>query len=186
MMRPNLISIVLGCALAGVASASLAATSASSGAIPVSGTVTTFCTVGSLGAQTDVFDMGILTDTATGLLRPDLGPVSKTLNGATCNVESAISVIATPMLSQDFTGVAPTGFSRSVDYTATASGWTSSPATFVTSQTNNPNDTKIQPAAHSGSITVTLSDFTTTGGATLRLVSDPNYMGAITVTLTAQ
>ena len=43
----------------------------------------------------------------------------------------------------------------------------------------------MQPSAHSGDITVSLSNFATKGGNTLRLVGDPLYQGTVTVTLSA-
>jgi hypothetical protein len=189
MMRPLSLRLAIGGALAVLAGAGdcVAATSGSSstqGPIPVAGTVVSFCTTGTLGTTTNVFDLGVLTDPRTGLLRNDIAPVSKTLNGAICNSVSTITVTAQAMTAQDFTSDPPAGFSRSVDYTATASGWTTSPAVYVTSQASNPAAHQARNSAFTGPITLTLSNFSTTGGA-LRLVSDPVYSGAITVTLAA-
>ena len=153
--------------------------------VPVTAHVVTFCTTGTLVNDTTVFDLGVLTDPTTGELKNNIAPVSKTLNGAVCNAASTINVAAQPMTAQSFTIAAPSGFSRSVDYTATASGWTTTPAVYETGLSANAAATQTRPSAFSGQITVTLSDFNTTGGSTLRLVADPNYMGAIVVTLAA-
>jgi hypothetical protein len=187
MLKRSLIVIAtLGSVLcAGAAAAAGASASASAGPIPVNGTVTTFCSTGALSNDTSVFDLGVLTDPNTGLLRNDVAAVSKTLNGATCNALSTITVAAQPMTAQAFTSEPPQGFSRSVDYTATASGWTVTPAVYMTSAAQNPGASQSRNTPFTGPITLTLSNFSTTGGSNLRLVSDPVYSGAITVTLTA-
>lgn len=180
-----LIAASLAAALAAGAGVAQAANTAGPNSVPVTGNAVTFCTTGSLTNDTAVFDLGVLTDTNTGLLKSNIPPVSKTLNGAVCNAVSTISVTATPMTAQAFSDTPPNGFSRSVDYTATASGWTTSPAVFETAQTSNAGASQARNSPFAGPITVTLSDFSTTGGSNLRLVADPNYTGAITVTLAA-
>jgi hypothetical protein len=181
-----LIAAYLAAALSAAAGAASAASNTGGPAsVPVTGNVVTFCTTGVVTNGSTVFDLGVLTDQNTGLLKNNIAPVSKTLSGASCNAISTIQVTATPMTAQDFTNAPPTGFSRSVDYTATASGWTTSPAVYVTSQSSNSADTQSRNSAFAGPITVTLSGFSTTGGSNLILVSDTVYAGAITVTLTA-
>ncbi|HWE48083.1 MAG TPA: hypothetical protein VG407_18850 [Caulobacteraceae bacterium] len=181
-----LIAATLAAAVSAAAGAASAASNiAGPVGVPVTGHAVTFCTTGSLTNGTTVFDLGVLTDTTTGELKNNIAPVSKTLNGAICNTASTINVAAQPMTAQSFTIAPPSGFSRSVDYTATASGWTTTPAVYETSQTTNGGATQSRNSAFSGPITVTLSGFSTTGGSTLRLVSDPNYLGAIVVTLAA-
>lgn len=155
------------------------------GSVGIAGTVTPRCSIGSLQGDTNIFDLGVLTDTSTGLLR-NISPLSKTLVGASCNVQSEITVTATPMLTQDFSGAPPSGFSRSIDYVATATGWTPTPASYNTAAVSNPGAAQSRNTAFAADITVTLSDFSTTGGQTLRLVSDPHYRGDIIVTLTAE
>ena len=172
-------------AAAGAASAAGASATAGPSSVPVTGNVVTFCTTGALSNDTTVFDLGVLTDPNTGLLKTNIAPVSKTLSGATCNAVSTISVTAQPMTAQSFTSAPPNGFSRSVDYTATASGWTTTPAIFATAQAQNTSANQARNTPFTGQITLTLSGFATTGGSNLRLVSDPNYSGAITVTLAA-
>ncbi|HEY3811688.1 MAG TPA: hypothetical protein VGL66_00560 [Caulobacteraceae bacterium] len=170
---------------AGATSAAAASATAGPASVPVTGTVVTFCTTGTLTNDTTVFDLGVLTDPNTGLLKNNIAPVSKILNGATCNTVSTITVAASPMTAQDFTTVPPAGFARAIDYTATASGWTTTPAVYVTSQSSNSAANQARNTPFSGQITLTLSSFTTTGGSNLLLVSDPVYSGAITVTLAA-
>ena len=94
-------------------------------------------------------------------------------------------MVASPIAAQTFTATAPTGFARTVDYTATASGWTATPASFATAATTNPAATQTQASAFTGDITVGIGSFATTGGSNLRLVADTNYNGTVTVTLTA-
>ena len=146
--------------------------------MPVTGNVTTFCTNGVLTTDTTTFDLGSMTDPNTGSLKNSIATFTKTLNGAVCNAASTINVAAQPMTAQSFTSTPPAGFSRSVDYTATASGWTPTPAVYVTSQPQNAAATQSRNAPFSGQIALTLSGFATTGGQTLKLVSDPNYSGA--------
>jgi hypothetical protein len=153
------------------------------GDVGVQGHVQNFsCTLGSVG-QDDVFDLGVLVDTATGLLKPNLSVAPKTLSGSVCTTRSTITVSATRMAAHSFNGTAPTGYSAQVDYTATASGWTASPAVYLTGDAVNPGASQTRPTAYSGDIAITLSNFTTTGGNTLRLVGDPLYEGVVTITL---
>jgi hypothetical protein len=153
------------------------------GTVSVGGHVTNFsCTIGS-NAGDDTFDLGVLVDLATGLLKQNLAVPSKTLSGSFCTTRSVITVSAAPMSAQSSNGTAPSGFSSQVDYTATASGWAPSPAVYQTGQAVNPAASQIRSTAWSGDILITLTGFTTTGGNTLRLVSDPLYEGAVTITL---
>jgi|SRR5947209_5454186 len=168
-------------ALAGTASAQ--STTATSPVIAVRGNVPALCSGGTLGGSGTSFDLGVLIDTATGLLRTDLSAPTKTLSGAFCTSRSAISVSATPMTAQNFTATPPTGFSRTVDYNATASGWTTTAATFSTAAATNPNATQQRATAFTGDITVSVGGFTTNGGNALRMVADTAYQGTVTVTL---
>jgi hypothetical protein len=169
-------------ALAGTASAQ--STTATSPAIAVRGNVPPLCSGGTLAAANGTaFELGVLIDTATGFLKSGLTAPSKTLSGAFCSSRSAITVAATPMTAQNFTATAPTGFSRTVNYNATASGWTATPATVSTGAASNPNATQQRATAFTGDITVAVDSFTTAGGNGLRMVADTNYQGTVTVTL---
>ncbi len=96
------------------------------------------CAGGTLVGGNDTFDLGVLIDTTTGFLRTDLAAPGKVLSGAYCSGRSTITVAATAMAAQNFTAAPPAGFSRTVDYTATAAGWTTTPASFATAAASNP------------------------------------------------
>lgn len=149
----------------------------------VTGNVPPICSGGVLTGTGSTFEVGVLIDTATGFLRTDLAAPNKQLAGSFCSARSTISVNATPMLAQNFTTTPPANFSRTVNYTATASGWTDSPAVFTVGAASNPAAVQQRPTAFSGDIIVGVSSFTTAGGAALRLVADTSYVGTVTVTL---
>ncbi len=149
----------------------------------VIGTVPTLCSAGSVTTGTGVFDMGVLISTSTGLLRTDLSAPDKILTGAFCSGRSTITISATPMAAQNFTGIPPTGYSTGVNYTATASGWTTAVASFTTGAAANTASSQSRETAFSGDITVSVSNFATVGGPTFRPVADANYSGLVTVTL---
>jgi len=168
--------------LAGGVSAASAQTTATRGPIPVTGNVPALCTAGTNTSGSGAFDVGILTDPTTGLLRNDLSAPPKVLAGAFCSAMSNITVSATPLLSQNNLN-ANGGFSRTVNFTATAAGWTTTPASFTTGAASNPGATQNRPTPFTGDITVSIGSFSTGGGNALRLVADPAYLGSVTVTL---
>jgi hypothetical protein len=172
-------------ALAAAPAAAQEATTTSTQSFTVVGNVPPLCSGGTLTGGNTTFDLGVLIDTTTGLLRTDLAAPPKTLTGAFCTARSSITVQATAMAAQNFTAVPPAGFSRTVNYTATASGWTTTPATFTTGATANAGSVQTRDTAFTGPITVSLANFATGGGAALRLVSDTRYAGTVTVTLAA-
>jgi hypothetical protein len=151
----------------------------------VTGNVPALCSGGTIAGGNSTFNLGVLIDVTTGLLRTDLAAPNKTLTGAFCSGQSTITVSATPLTAQNFTATPPAGFSRAVNYTATASGWTTTAASFATGSATNPASVQSRGTAFSGDITVGIGTFGTSGGNTLRLVADTNYVGAVTVTLTA-
>ena len=57
------------------------------------------------------------------------------------------------------------------------------PATFNTGTASNPGATQLRNTPFTGDITVSIGSFSTGGGNALRLVSDPAYLGSVTVTL---
>ena len=174
-------------ALAAIASAApaLAQSTTDTKEFAVVGTVPALCSGGTISGDSATFDLGVLIDTSTGLLRNDLSAPDKTITGSFCSARSTINVDALPMTAQTFTATPPTGFSRTVHFVATASGWTETPASFNTAAATNPAATQNRDTAFSGDIAVALSDFATGGGNALRLVADPNYLGTVVVTLTA-
>lgn len=181
LLKPNLcLAIALGAAATVPVHGQ---TTATAGPLPVVGTVPAMCFAGTLAGAQGTFDLGVLTETATGLMRKDLAAAPKVLSGAFCSAKSTITITATPLVSQNNLATPPTGFSRRVDYVATASGWTPAPAAFSTAQTTNAAAVQQRGSAFQGDITVGISGFSTAGGDTLRLVADPSYKGAVTVTL---
>ena len=180
--------LLISTLLAGLASASVAAAETNTASQPftVTGNVPTLCSGGTVTGGNTVFALGTIVDTATGLLLNDLSAPSKVIAGAFCNSASTINVTATPMVASSFTGTPPAGFADAVDFTATASGWTTTPASFTTDATSNPNATQTQTTAFSGSITVAVSNFSAVGSPTDRMIADPDYAGTVTVTLAAQ
>lgn len=172
-------------AVAALPVAAHAATDTDSKTLTVTGNVPAICTGGSVDGGNSTYDLGVLANTSTGLLRDDLSAPDKILTGSFCSIRSTISIEASPMTAQNFGSTAPAGFSRAVDYVATASGWTATAASFDTGAASNPAATQTQPNPFSGNITVAISDFATNGGNNLRLVSDTEYRGQVTVTLTA-
>lgn len=162
-----------------------AASAVATQTLNVIGSVPTQCVGGTITGGSATFDLGVLTDTTTGLLRTDLAAPARVLTGSFCTSRSTITVAASPIAAQAFTATAPTGFARTVDYTATASGWTTTPASFGTAAATNPAATQTRNTAFTGDITVGIGSFATTGGSSLRLVADTNYSGTVTVTLTA-
>jgi hypothetical protein len=156
---------------------------ATAGPMPVRGNVPALCSSGSLPAANGAFDLGVLVDTSTGFLLPNLSAPPKTLAGAFCSSRSSITVTATPLSAMNMTAAAPAGFSRTVHYTASASGWTSSPAVFATGAASNPGATQTRSSAFTGDIVVGVGSFATAGGNSLRMVADTAYEGLVTVTL---
>ncbi|HET9630053.1 MAG TPA: hypothetical protein VFP14_11280 [Novosphingobium sp.] len=162
-----------------------AASTTASRAFTVTGNVPVICAGGALTGGDSTFALGVLVNTTTGLLRTDLAAPNKVLSGAFCSALSTISIAATRMTAQNVTAPAPSGFSTGVDFTATASGWTTTPASVNTAASTNPEATQSRATPFTGDITVGLSNFATTGGSTLRPVADTSYLGSVTVTLTA-
>lgn len=157
---------------------------APTGQVSVAGTVPALCSSGVISGGDNVFGLGVLIDTSTGYLLPSLNAPTKTLSGAFCNAQSTITISATPMVAQNYSGGLPSGFTDGVDFVATASGWTSVAASTSTAATTHPEAFQQQPAPRAGDISVSLSNFTAKGG-NLRLVSDNDYRGSVIVTLAA-
>ena len=185
-MRKLLLAPVLIAALGAVApSAALAQTSnTSTKTVGVVGTAPAMCFGGTLTGSGN-YDLGVLIDTSTGLLRTDLTAPAKVLVGSFCTGRSTITVAATPLAAQNSTVAPPAGFTRQVDYVATASGWTTTPASYNTATSTNSAATQTRASAFTGDITVAISGFATSGGSELRMVADDNYRGLVTVTIAA-
>lgn len=185
-MKPILLASI---AAVGLASATAAvaqdATDTDSKTFAVTGNVPALCSGGTLDGS-GAFDFGVLIDTTTGLLRDDLQANTQTLTGAFCSTRSTITVDAEPMLAQNYLATPPAGFSRSVDFTATAAGWTLTPATFSTGAAANAGAVQQRDSAFSGDIAVSVDTLSVTGGDDQRLVADTEYLGTVVVTLAAE
>ena len=177
LLAPVLIAAVPGTALAQTSNTSIKN-------VGVVGTAPAMCFGGTL-TGTGNYDLGVLIDTATGQLRTDLTAPVKVLVGSFCTGRSTITVAATPLAAQNSTVAPPAGFSRSVNYTAVATGWTATPASYNTATATNTAATQTRASAFTGDITVAISGFATNGGSSLRLVADDNYRGLVTVTIAA-
>jgi hypothetical protein len=172
------------CALAGLhLSPSVAANSAT---VTVKGTVGSACHLGDL--SNGQIDVGQLSNSSDGTLASIGGTPGTTITGSWCNTGSKISIVAAPLVAQSFAGTPPSGFTKAVNYTASATGWGSATA----SDTTLGNSSGAESSSHSGSqtlndpeantITVNLSAFSTPSAGD-RLVADGDYEGTITVTL---
>lgn len=176
------LALIGAMALPGMAQAQSRDTSSKT--VNIVGTAPAMCFAGTLSG-TGSYDLGVLIDTTTGQLRTDLSAPAQILVGSFCTGRSTITISATPLEAQNFTAGPPIGFSRRVDYTATASGWTVTPASFNTASASNSAATQTRPTSFSGDVTVAISNFSTAGGNSLRLVADGNYRGVVTVTIAA-
>lgn len=180
-MRAQL--ILAATVAAALPAAATAQSSSDTKSFAVTGNVPALCVGGTIAGGNGSFDLGVLVDTSTGLLRQGLAAPARVLSGSFCSSRSTITVTATPLAAQTFTNTPPAGFSRIVNYTATASGWTTTPASFTTGATTNPASIQQRASAFTGDVTVAIGGFSTDGGNALRLVSDTNYLGSVTVTL---
>jgi hypothetical protein len=152
--------------------------------MPVTGNVPTLCAVGAVGGQGS-FPLGILIDTATGKMRAGLSAPDQTITGSWCNAPSSVSISATQLSAVNFTATPPTGFSRSLNYTATASGFSALPASFTTGAATNTSATRATGGPITGPITIAVSAVTPVG-ANPFLVADTSYQGIVTITLAVQ
>lgn len=183
MIRASaLIAAALALSVPGLANAQASDTDSAN--VGIIGTVPAQCYGGTLSGDGS-FDLGVLIDLTNGRLRNDLNAPSELMVGSFCTSRSTITVNATPLEAQNFVTTPPSGFSRRVHYSATASGWTITPASFNTAAGANAAATQSRDSAFTGDITVAISDFSTDGGETLRLVGDESYRGVVTVTLAA-
>lgn len=180
----TIFAATLTLALPGQALAQTTAGSSDSKTVGIVGTVPAICFGGTLSGVGS-FDLGVLIDLTTGQLRNDLSAPNQVLIGSFCSTRSTITVSATPLEAQNYVATPPSGFSRKVHYQATASGWTATPASYGTAAASNAAATQSRATAFTGDITVGISNFSTDGGATLRLVGDNSYRGVVTVTLAA-
>lgn len=184
MRRQTIIAAALVAITSLPAQAQESASDSDSKDFAVIGNVPALCSGGTVDGSGN-FDLGILVDTTTGLIRDDLAAPPQALSAAFCTSRSTITVAATPVVAQNFVATPPPGFSRSVDYVATASNWAPAPAVFDTAAATNAAAVQVRENAFTGDIAVSVDGFSTTGGNGLRLVADDDYRGTVTVTLAA-
>jgi hypothetical protein len=158
--------------------------------LTVTGDVAQACSLASLsGDGSFVVGGGNLLDPTTGQLKSGLTTNgNQTITGSWCNGASTITVTATPLQQTTFSGAPPNGFSKSVNFTATASGWGANNVVVATAgdasglnPTTNSGSQTVGTAA-SSTITVGLGSFVTGGSATNKLVAG-NYTGSVVITL---
>lgn len=184
MERKLLMLAVAGGVVVGSYAAPCAASD--SATITVKGTVGSACHLGDLSSSQ--IDVGQLSNNTDGTLASINGSPATAITGSWCNTGSKIIVVATPLVAQGFAGAPPSGFTKAVNYTASASGWGSAAADDTTlgdasgaeSSSHSGSQTLNDPEANT--ITVSLSAFSTPSSGD-RLVADSNYEGTITVTL---
>lgn len=165
-----------------VAAPAFAQTNPTQLTFPVTGSVSRLCSIGAITGGDSTFALGSLINPATGFLSTTLSAPAKTVTGSWCNAPSTVTLAATALGATDVT-TAPANFTRAVNYTATASGWSATPATFTTGAANNPGAVQNATTATAGTITVSIGGFTAAGGDALRPVASPTYQGAVTLTL---
>ncbi len=140
-----------------------------------------------IGGSTDTrgsFDLGVLIDTQTGLLRRNLAPPQKDLGDTWCNAPSQIEISAIELTPQGATAQLRSGFSNAIHYTATASGWTDTAATYRTDGATTQRDAvQIAPDPRVVPLVITASDFRLREGSATRPLASRAYLGAIRVTL---
>jgi hypothetical protein len=132
---------------------------------------------------------------SNGKIDPALSNMSWTIAGWSCNAASRISLSAKPLRrNPPKTSLTPSQ-SQVINFTARASGWTTSEAKVTTAETN-PLGTgatytgapQIQNAPRKGAITVRVGDFTTAGAkgnsSNNAKPVDGAYSATITLTLT--
>lgn len=144
-------------------------------------------------ADEATLNVGDMVDPTTGELTRTLASnasdQSTTIENSWCNTASTITVLATPMVAQDFIGLPPPGFTKAINYTATVSGWATANAVFITNgdvtgfQHSNTPGSQTLTTPNTSTITVAIGDLATPGAGDF-LVADKNYSGNITLTLT--
>jgi hypothetical protein len=150
---------------------------------PVTGFVTRLCAIGAVSGGIGTYSLGSLIDPTTGQLSSTLNAPAKVVTGSWCNAPSTITMAATQLTATGFTGNAPAGFTSAVDFTAAASGWSTTPASFATGAATNPAAIQSASTATAGAISVAISSFAPRGGAALRPVAAAAYNGQVVLTL---
>jgi len=118
------------------AAPALAQSTSTAGPLPVTGSVPSLCRAGSVSGGNAVFGLGVLINTSTGFLLNNLTAPAKIVAGSFCNSQSTLTITATPITATSATGTPSSGFANAVNFTATATGWTPTPAQTSTGAAN--------------------------------------------------
>lgn len=185
IVKPLLTAIVGAAALSAAAPA-VAQAAPDEGEVAIDGSVAPLCILGDPNPA--LVDLGILINTSgtrIGKIRT-IANQNVLLANSFCNFAgSVVTITANAMLRTDPTPP-PASFARAVNYTATASGWTSNDASVTTSALANGANPSAsgtgatQPLPKFANIGVQLSNFTAPGDAFL-VAGD--YTGSVIVTL---
>jgi hypothetical protein len=125
----------------------------------------------------------------TRTLASNASDQSTTIENSWCNTASTITVVATPMVAQNFIGLPPPGFTKAINYKATVSGWATSNAVFVTSgdeagfQHSNTPGSQTLTTPNTATITIAIGNLASPSAGDF-LVADKDYSGSVTLTLT--
>ena len=160
-----------------------------SATLTVTGHVTQACSLSGLsGTGTFTVGGGDLINPATGALASGLTTDgAQSITGSWCNGASTITVTAFPLVQSSFVGAPPSSFTKAVNYTATATGWGSTPTAVTTTADNTGSPTSNNASntvgtATAATINVDLTNFTAPGGSTQKLVAG-TYTGQVVITL---
>lgn len=169
-----------------LAPASAFAQSTATGTVGVDGHVAPICILGDPNPATvDLGQLSASSGPRTGRVAT-IAPRTVTLPGSYCNFAgSVVTVLANALVVND-PAAPPAGFTRAVNYTASAANWASGPSAATTAALRDgttPSATgsgSIQPLPKLADISLTFSSFTTPGDSFL-VAGD--YSGTVVVTL---
>lgn len=170
----------------GLLPAAALAQSGATGTVGIDARVTPVCILGDPNpALVNLGQISASSGPRTGKI-DTIAPRTVTLPASFCNFAGSVVRVTTTALTSSDTTSPQTGFTRAVNYTATASGWATGTATATSNALRDgtsPSATgtgATQPLPKIADISVTLSGFTTPGD--LILVAG-NYSGTVVVTL---
>lgn len=169
-----------------LAPASAFAQSSATGTVGIDGRVAPVCILGDPNPATvNLGQLSASSGPRTGRVAT-ISPQTVTLPASYCNFAgSVVTVRATALVVND-PAAPPAGFTRAVNYTATATNWaagSSAATTAALRDGTSPTSTgtgSVQPLPKVADITLTLSNFTTPGDSFLVA---GNYSGTVVVTL---
>lgn len=172
-------AIIAATAVSAAICASPAFAQNATGTVSIDGSVADRCLFTGPSATISVGELAKSgTDSDAGRLNPaKLDGESRTLVGWCNGTAATIAVEAEPLLNVDYTSTAPTGFTRRIDYSATAlANSVSANDSSLVAGSGDAEDIGI----FTGNVVVTLSDSSAPGGA---LLIAGAYQGQVVVTL---